>query len=148
MDPEPFWRRKKLAEMSGEEWEALCDGCAKCCLIKLEDEDTGKIHYTNVACALLDIGKCRCGDYPNRAKRVSDCLTLTPENIGQVKGWMPSSCAYRLLAEGQELPQWHYLVCGDREAVQRFPLSVRENSIPEAGIAIDDLPDHIVEWPA
>lgn len=132
--------------MSPDEWEALCDGCAKCCLIKLEDEDTAEIHYTNVACALLDIGKCRCTDYPNRRKRVSDCLTLTPENINQVKSWMPSSCAYRMLAEGKDLPQWHYLVCGDREAVHRAQTSVRACSIPETGVAIDDLPDHIVDW--
>lgn len=148
MQSEAFWRRKKLAEMSSQEWEALCDGCAKCCLIKLEDEDTAEIHYTNAACALLDIGTCRCTDYPNRRKRVNDCVTLTPENIAHVKGWMPSTCAYRLLAEGKELPQWHYLVCGDREAVHRFGLTVRDNAIPETAVAIDDLPDHIVDWPS
>ncbi|MCK9992387.1 MAG: uncharacterized protein Dbin4_00907 [Alphaproteobacteria bacterium] len=148
MDTLPFWRNKTLNEMSGEEWEALCDGCGKCCLVKLEDEDTGKVHYTDVACALLDLGKCRCTDYSNRQKRVSDCMTLTPENIDRVKGWMPSSCAYRLLAEGKSLPRWHYLECGDRQAVHAQGKSVLGRCISETGIEIDDLPSHIAQWPA
>ncbi|MEQ1888442.1 MAG: YcgN family cysteine cluster protein [Alphaproteobacteria bacterium] len=147
MSPEPFWRRKTLDGMTPEEWEALCDGCGKCCLIKLEDEDTGKIHYTDVACALLDAGACRCQDYANRQKRVPDCVALTPENIGRVKQWMPSSCAYRLLSDGKPLPQWHYLECGDREAVHKAGKSVRSRCVSEIGIEIDDLPGHIVRWP-
>jgi len=133
--------------MSSGEWEALCDGCGKCCLVKLEDEDTGKIHYTDVACALLDAEKCRCIDYSNRQKRVSDCVTLTPGNIDRVKQWMPSSCAYRLLADGKPLPQWHYLECGDRQAVHRSGKSVQERCVSEEGIEIDDLPKRIVRWP-
>ena len=147
MSTGPFWRNKPLREMSPEEWEALCDGCGKCCLIKLEDEDTGKIHYTDVACVLLDLGKCRCIDYSNRQKRVSDCVTLTPENIDRVKQWMPSSCAYRLLADGKPLPQWHYLECGDRGAVHRQGKSALGRCVTETGIEIDDLPGHIVRWP-
>jgi uncharacterized protein len=147
MSHEPFWRIKSLAEMSPDEWEALCDGCAKCCLVKLEDEDTGRIHYTDVACALLDMGKCKCTDYSNRRERVPDCLGLTPENIDRVKQWMPSSCAYRLLANGKSLPSWHYLECGDRQAVHNLGHSVAGRCVSETGIEIDDLPEHIVFWP-
>lgn len=147
MTCEDFWKSKNLLAFSPAEWEALCDGCGKCCLVKLEDEDSGEIHYTDVACALLDSGQCRCTDYPNRAKRVSDCVTLTPENIDRVKGWMPASCAYRLLAEGKQLPAWHYLVCGDRDAVHWAGESVRARTVPEPDIAEADLPGHIVTWP-
>ena len=147
MSREPFWRNKSLHAMTAREWEALCDGCGKCCLIKLEDEDTGKIHYTDAACALLDLGLCRCTDYSNRKKRVSDCVTLTPENIGEVKKWLPSSCAYRLLSDGKPLPSWHYLECGDDQAVHREGHSVAGRCTNEAEIDIDDLPRHIVRWP-
>lgn len=147
MTAKPFWRGKSLDAMTSEEWEALCDGCGKCCLIKLEDEDSGKIHYTDVACELLDAGKCRCQDYSNRQKRVSDCVTLTPENIGRIKQWMPTSCAYRLLSDGKPLPEWHYLECGDREAVHRAGKSVQGRCVSESKVEIDDLPDRIVKWP-
>ncbi|HAK62472.1 MAG TPA: YcgN family cysteine cluster protein [Alphaproteobacteria bacterium] len=147
MAQDDFWKRKRLSQMTAQEWEALCDGCAKCCLVKLEDEDDGRVHYTNVACALLDAGICRCSDYENRQKRVSDCVILTPENIHRVKEWMPSTCAYRLLAEGRPLPQWHHLVCGDRDAVHHTGISVQGRCVSETGIAIDDLPDYIVGWP-
>ncbi len=147
MTDDGFWKTKKLSAFSSAEWEALCDGCGKCCLVKLEDEDTGEIHYTDAACALLDSGQCRCTDYANRKKRVSDCVTLTPENIDVVKGWMPSSCSYRLLADGKALPEWHYLVSGDREAVHRMGQSVRGRTVPETSIDEDDLPDHIITWP-
>ncbi len=147
MTSEPYWRRKTPAQMTPQEWESLCDGCGKCCLVKLEDEDTGKIHYTDVACALLDIGACQCKDYGNRQKRVSDCVTLTPENIDHVKHWMPSSCAYRLLADGKPLPAWHHLECGDRQAVHHAQKSVRGRCVTEMGIEIDDLPARIVRWP-
>lgn len=147
MTSEPFWRRKTLNEMTAGEWEALCDGCGKCCLVKLEDEDTGKIHYTNASCAMLDAGTCRCQDYTNRQKLVPDCVVLTPENISRVKHWMPSSCAYRLLADGKPLPEWHYLECGDREAVRRAGQSVSGRCVSETSIEIEDLPNHIVRWP-
>ena len=95
----PFWKTKTLTDMSRDEWESLCDGCGRCCLNKLEDEDTGKFLYTRAACKLLDVKTCRCTDYPNRAARVPDCVTLTPENVGEL-GWLPQTCAYRLL-DGQ-----------------------------------------------
>lgn len=146
MTNQAFWRTKSLQQLSGNEWEALCDGCGKCCLIKLEDVDSGRIHYTDVACALLDAGCCRCTDYQNRRKRVSDCITLTPENINEIKGWMPATCAYRLLADGEDLPAWHYLVCGDRDAVHWVGASVIQRTIPETEVAEDDLPSHIRDW--
>jgi uncharacterized protein len=111
----PFWKVKQLREMSPEEWESLCDGCARCCLVKLEDEDSGRIHFTKAACKLLDAGACRCTDYENRSSRVPDCVQLTPANVGELN-WLPLTCAYRLLAEGRDLPWWHPLVSGRAEA--------------------------------
>ena len=109
----PYWERKALDQMSVEEWEGLCDGCAKCCLHKLEDIDTGELAFTNVACRLLDIGACSCGNYERRNALVPDCVVLNPKNVGELV-WMPSTCAYRLLAEGKPLPHWHPLVSGPR----------------------------------
>ncbi len=144
-DEQPFWRRKALAEMTGAEWESLCDGCGKCCLHKLEDEDTGEIAHTNVACRLLDIGACRCTRYAERFRFVPDCVQLDPGNVGALS-WMPSTCAYRLLAEGKELPAWHPLVSGDPDSVHRAGVSVRGRCVPERKAG--DLFDHIVSWPA
>ncbi len=143
-DDAPFWRRKTLAEMTSAEWESLCDGCGKCCLHKLEDEDTGEIAHTNVACRLLDIGTCRCSRYAERQRLVPDCVQLDPGNVGALK-WMPSTCAYRLLAEGKDLPAWHPLVSGDPDSVHRAGISVRGRCIPERKAG--DLFDHIVTWP-
>jgi uncharacterized cysteine cluster protein YcgN (CxxCxxCC family) len=126
----PFWERKKLAEMSPEEWESLCDGCAKCCLHKLEDIDTGELAFTNVACRLLDIGACRCGNYERRNTLVPDCVVLNPKNVSELV-WMPSTCAYRLLAEGKPLAHWHPLVSGDPDSVHRAGISVRSRCISE-----------------
>lgn len=140
----PFWESKPLDALTREEWEALCDGCGKCCLVKLEDEDDGTIHYTDVGCALLDIGACRCSDYANRARRMPDCVVLTPDNIAQVKGWLPQSCAYRLCAEGQSLPDWHHLICGDRQMVHRLGKSVMGIASTETEVPEATLPDHII----
>jgi uncharacterized cysteine cluster protein YcgN (CxxCxxCC family) len=137
-----FWKEKSLQEMSREEWESLCDGCGLCCLIKLEDEDTGEVAYTDVVCALLDIGACQCTDYPNRHVRVPTCIPLTPESIKEI-GWLPVTCAYRRLDEGQDLLPWHPLVSGDPEEVHRMGVSIRDWAVPEGRVAEDDLQDHV-----
>lgn len=120
----PFWKEKPLEAMSAAEWESLCDGCGKCCLSKLEDEDTGDIYFTSVACRLFDAKTCRCADYENRLSIVPDCVRLTPENVRTIP-WLPSTCAYRLVAEGRDLYPWHHLVSGDRKTVHRAGVSVR-----------------------
>jgi hypothetical protein len=142
----PFWKAKTLAQMSAEEWESLCDGCGKCCLSKIEDEDTLEIFYTSVACRLFDEGACQCTDYANRSAQVPDCVTLTAYNIGELR-WMPKTCAYRLVAEGRDLYSWHHLVCGDREAVHRAGQSVRGkiSAIETELAAPEDYFDHILE---
>ncbi len=129
-DPPPFWKAKSLAEMSAEEWESLCDGCAKCCLNKLEDADTEELFYTKVACYLLDLGQCRCTRYDERERLVPDCVVLKPANVTRLP-WMPSTCAYRLIAEGRDLYWWHPLVCGDPEEVHRAGISIRGRAVSE-----------------
>lgn len=125
-----FWDLP-IAALTKPEWEALCDGCGQCCLHKAEDEDTGDIYMTNVACKLLDIPSARCSDYKHRKAQVPDCVRLTPK-LAATLPWLPESCAYRLRAEGEPLPAWHYLLCGDPEAVHRAGVSVRGKAIPEA----------------
>lgn len=117
-----FWERP-LESLSRSEWEALCDGCGQCCLHKVEDEDTGEIYRTNVACKLLDLDTARCSDYRHRRAYVPDCLRLTPRNAASLD-WLPETCAYRLRADGEPLPDWHYLICGDRDAVHLAGVSV------------------------
>jgi uncharacterized protein len=146
-DSPPFWRTKTLAEMSRAEWESLCDGCGKCCLIKLQDQDSDRVDYTDVACRLLDTGTCRCRDYSNRHRRVPDCVRLGADRLDEVIGWMPSTCAYRLVAEGRDLPDWHPLVSGDPDSVHRAGVSVRGRVVREPGLSDDDLVAHIVDWP-
>ncbi|MGD8429571.1 MAG: YcgN family cysteine cluster protein [Ectothiorhodospiraceae bacterium] len=141
----PYWQRKRLEEMSHEEWEALCDGCGKCCLHKLHDEDTGEYYYTDVACRLLDGHSCRCRDYPRRREFVPDCQSLTPENLARFD-WLPHSCAYRMLAEGRDLAWWHPLVSGDPETVHLAGVSVRGRTIAETTLGDDEeLEDRIVD---
>lgn len=134
----PFWKQKQLWEMTLDEWESLCDGCARCCLVKLEDEDTGKIHFTSAACKLLDAGECRCTDYQNRTARVPDCVQLTPENVGELN-WLPKTCAYRMLAEGKDLAWWHPLVSGRYETVREAGISVAGRTRSEELFAEDEL---------
>jgi uncharacterized cysteine cluster protein YcgN (CxxCxxCC family) len=142
-----FWKEKRLDELSHEEWESLCDGCARCCLVKLEDWDSGENHYTDVACHLLDQGTCRCTDYENRTARVPTCVQVTPQSLPEIAHWMPVTCAYRLLWEGEDLRWWHPLVSGDPETVHRAGISVRGRIFSEEQIPEEELEDHIVDWP-
>jgi hypothetical protein len=143
----PFWKTKRLDEMSEGEWESLCDGCARCCLIKLEDEDTGRLHYTDVRCRLLDGEACRCTHYGERDQRVTDCVRLTPKLVSELR-WLPPTCAYRLIDEGRDLAWWHPLVSGDADTVHRAGISVRGRTrIDEDQVETDGWEQHIVAWP-
>lgn len=140
----PFWKTKTMEEMTREEWESLCDGCARCCLYKLEDEDTGEIYYTNVVCRLLDTNRCQCTAYHERQILMPTCLVLTPQMVRELN-WMPTTCAYRLIAEGKDLEWWHPLVSGDPNTVHEAGISVRSRTIAEADVDMDNLEDYIVE---
>ena len=137
-----FWETRTLAELDRGQWEALCDGCGKCCLHKLEDEDSGELHPTNVACKLLDRRTAQCRDYGNRRAYVPDCVRLDIGNVFTTD-WLPATCAYRLRAHGEPLPGWHYLVCGDREAVHRAGESTRGWTVSEDDAG--DLEYHLVD---
>jgi uncharacterized cysteine cluster protein YcgN (CxxCxxCC family) len=146
-EPMPFWRVKPLEAMSREEWESLCDGCGRCCLVKLEEEETGLIHATDVACQLFDAGSCRCSDYANRSARVPDCVTLTPEAVRSL-GWLPPTCAYRLIAEGEDLKWWHPLVSGDPDTVIAAGVSVKGRvSASESDLSHEAIATRIKTWP-
>lgn len=140
---EPFWMRKSLAELDAVEWESLCDGCGLCCLQKLEDEDDGAVYYTRIACKLLDLRTCQCSDYPNRRASVPDCVQLSASDAAQFK-WLPPTCAYRRVAEGKDLPLWHHLVCGDREAVHVERISQSGRMLAEGSVAEEDWEDHLI----
>ena len=142
---ERFWERVPLNKMSPEEWEALCDGCGKCCLNKLEDADTGEVAFTRVACRLLDGESCQCSQYEIRKTLVPECVMLKPSTLPDVAYWMPSTCAYRLLSQKKPLPDWHYLVSGSRETVHLVGMSVQGWTVPEFEIDEDDWEDFIIE---
>ncbi len=142
----PFWKTRTLEDMTQSQWESLCDGCARCCLNKLEDWDTGEIVWTDVACTLLDGTSCRCKDYDNRATIVPDYIQLTPGEVRTLT-WLPPTCAYRLVREGKDLYWWHPLVSGDPETVHQACISVSGLTIPEDGMALEDYENHVVFWP-
>lgn len=140
----PFWRRLALEDMSSEQWESLCDGCGRCCLNKLEDDDTGEIHLTRLACRLLDIGSCRCRNYAERQKHVPDCVRIDPEKVRTLR-WLPATCAYRLVAEGRDLAWWHPLVSGTPETVHEAGISVRHIARSEKGVKIEAYWKYIIK---
>ena len=139
-----FWTLP-LAKLTPAEWEALCDGCGKCCLNKLEYEDTGELEFTRVACRLLDGETCRCMSYENRHDFVPECVRLTPKSIRKSAYWMPKTCAYRLRFEGKPLEPWHYLISGSRETVHEAGMSVQGWTVSEAEIPEDDWQDYVIE---
>lgn len=140
-----FWQLKTLEQMSTQEWESLCDGCGKCCLVKLEDYDSGEIFHTNVTCELLNTESCRCMDYAGRHGIVDDCIQLDRKNIESL-GWLPSSCSYRLIAGGKTLPEWHHLVSGSRDTLHAYGASLQGRVVSELHVHDDDIEDHIVQW--
>ncbi|MCF7965353.1 MAG: YcgN family cysteine cluster protein [Methylobacter tundripaludum] len=138
-----FWKTKKLSEMTTEEWESLCDNCGKCCLHKLEDEDTGDIYFTSVVCNLIDLDTCRCTRYAERTQLVPECLDLKQHDFAEYN-WLPATCAYRLLSDGEELPDWHPLLSKSADSVQDAGVSISSYAMKES--EIDDMEDHIIEW--
>ncbi len=138
-----FWETKTLAEMSTEDWESLCDNCGKCCLIKLEDEDSGEIAFTSVVCNLIDLESCRCTRYKERTTLVPECIDLKQHDFAAYN-WLPSTCAYRLLTDGKPLPDWHPLISGNPESVKDAGVSISSYAIKESQVA--DPEDHIISW--
>ncbi len=143
MSKQPFWKTKTLQEMTTEEWESLCDSCAKCCLHKLEDEETGEVFYTSVVCDLIDLDNCRCTQYADRCQLVPDCLDLKQHDFSEFN-WLPSTCAYKLLAEGEDLPDWHPLVTKDPLAIHDAGVSIRSYAMKES--EVDNIEEHIIKW--
>jgi len=144
MSTNPFWKRKTLFELTPHEWEALCDGCGRCCLYKLED-DGGYIYYTRVACKFLDLSTCRCKSYENRSEVMPSCVVLNAEKAHEL-GWLPPTCAYRLLALGKDLPKWHHLISGNDEGVFLAGISVRDFALAEENADIDQLEKYVIDW--
>ena len=145
MAQQVFWIQKSLQEMSPEEFEAVCDGCGKCCLHKLEDEDSGDVFYTKVACRFLDHNTCRCQSYSSRQEKVPDCVVMTPATVAETY-WLPDTCAYRLLDQGLPLFDWHPLVSGDPESVHKAGMSVANKVVAEESVDLDDLEDYVIRW--
>jgi hypothetical protein len=139
---EAFWKEKRLDEMTEGEWESLCDRCGQCCLIRLKDEDTGKLYLTDVACRLLDVKACRCSNYSDRLTEVPTCIKMTPVRAAET-GWLPTTCAYRILAEGEDLPSWHPLITGTYESVVKAGVSVSGWAVSESQVSEDELIERI-----
>lgn len=142
-----FWERKPLNKLSQPEWEALCDGCGKCCMNKLEDDDTGEVAFTRVACRLFDDSTCRCAQYDIRRQFVPECIQLTPESIKDHAYWLPETCAYKLLWKGESLRDWHPLISGTAETVHEAGVSMRGRTVPEFDVSDDAWEEHIIEEP-
>jgi len=140
-----YWHAKDVHELTPTEWESLCDGCGKCCLHKLEDEDSGDVFYTRVACTYLDHNTCQCTDYQHRQKLVPDCMVLTPDLLDEIH-WLPDTCAYRLRAAGLPLFDWHPLVSGDPDSVHKAGMSVANKVVAEQDVAEDDYEDYVIRW--
>jgi hypothetical protein len=140
-----FWKRKSLEEMDETEWESLCDGCAKCCLIKFREPDSGLVKFTNVVCRYLNLETCQCGDYPNRHQNVPECVFLTPE-LARHADWLPATCAYRLVADGKDLPWWHPLKTHDPNSARRAGGTVYHKVVSEEEVDDADLEDMVVNW--
>lgn len=140
-----FWEVLSLEDMSDEQWESLCDGCGRCCLQKLEDDETGEVHFTRVSCRLLNTVSCRCGDYPDRFSKVPDCLSLRPLTVEKIS-WLPESCAYAKISRGSPLENWHPLISGSAESVKEAGISVSEQCISEEFVTESDIFEHIIQW--
>ncbi len=141
---EIFWKQKTLQQMTDEEWESLCDGCARCCLVKLEDEDTAEVCYTNVSCQLLNTESCRCKNYANRLSLVQECLDIRKMSPAEYQ-WLPESCAYRRLSEGRPLASWHPLVSGRQQSVEDARVAVSAFAISEEYVHTEQLEQHIIQ---
>jgi uncharacterized protein len=142
-DKVPFWKAKTLEQMTRDEWEALCDGCARCCMVKLEDEDTSEIHLTRLACSMLDVKSCRCSNYPNRFSLMPDCIDITIEKVRGIK-WLPATCAYRVVDEGRDLAWWHPLVSGTPETVHQAGISVKSFAMSEKRVKEENYHRYII----
>lgn len=134
---EPFWKTTPLQDMTQDEWESICDGCGKCCLQKLQDEDTDDIYYTDLSCHQLDIQSCQCKVYDTRQKKVANCITLTYEHINEFH-WLPDTCGYRVLHETGDLPEWHPLKVGSQTEMLRQGLTVSHYAVNEARVQEED----------
>lgn len=140
-----FWETTSLVDMTTQQWESLCDGCGRCCLNKFEDEDNGRIYFTNVSCQLFDADRCRCSDYEHRAEKVPDCMLLSVDRL-DILSVMPDTCAYKLLAIGEALPGWHPLVSGDPDSVRQAGMSVAGSVVSEEYIHPQQMVEHIIDW--
>lgn len=139
----PFWKTKTLEQMSRDEWESLCDGCARCCMVKLEDDDTGTIHLTRLACSMLEVKTCRCSNYANRFSLMADCIDVTVEKVRQLK-WLPATCGYRIVNEGRDLAWWHPLVSGSPETVHQAGISVKSFAMSEKRVKEENYHRYII----